>query len=152
MNTGIGDAYDLSWKLSAALLGFGGPALLPSYELERRPVGFRNREGSKNHNEIRVAIGALYGPAMDEDSDAGEEARRKASVEIARLGNAENESLGIELGYHYAGSPIVAAEPGAEFRRTRSVTSPTRCPVPASPVCFWPMGAPCMTGWGSGSP
>ena len=39
MNTGIGDACDLGWKLAAVLHGYGGPRLLASYECERRPIG-----------------------------------------------------------------------------------------------------------------
>ena len=39
MNTGIGDAVDLGWKLAAVHPGWGGEALLASYEAERRPVG-----------------------------------------------------------------------------------------------------------------
>ena len=39
MNTGVGDAVDLGWKLAAVLEGWGGPGLLPSYETERLPVG-----------------------------------------------------------------------------------------------------------------
>ena len=42
MNSGIGDAVDLGWKLTAVLQGWGGPRLLESYDLERRPVGLRN--------------------------------------------------------------------------------------------------------------
>src|SRR5260370_7221353 len=42
MNTGCGDAVDLSWKLAATLAGWGGPRLLKSYEIERRQVGERN--------------------------------------------------------------------------------------------------------------
>src|SRR3979490_2890793 len=42
MNTGVGDAIDLSWKLAATLAGWGGPQLLASYDKERRPIGFRN--------------------------------------------------------------------------------------------------------------
>ena len=30
MNTGVGDAIDLSWKLDATLRGWGGPKLLDS--------------------------------------------------------------------------------------------------------------------------
>ena len=41
MNTGIGDAVDLGWKLAAVHHGWGGPELLESYEAERRPVGIR---------------------------------------------------------------------------------------------------------------
>ncbi|MCB4767975.1 FAD-dependent monooxygenase [Ancylobacter sp. Lp-2] len=38
MNTGIQDAYNLGWKLAAVARGEAGPALLASYEAERRPV------------------------------------------------------------------------------------------------------------------
>ena len=38
MNMGIGDAVDLGWKLAATLQGWGGPRLLDTYGLERKPV------------------------------------------------------------------------------------------------------------------
>src|SRR6202021_3249412 len=38
MNTGMGDAVDLAWKLAAVVAGWGGPVLLDSYEIERKPV------------------------------------------------------------------------------------------------------------------
>ena len=34
MNTGVGDAFDLAWKLIGTLKGWGGPELLDSYEIE----------------------------------------------------------------------------------------------------------------------
>ena len=39
MNTGIGDAMNLGWKLAAAVRGSAPPRLLDSYEAERHPVG-----------------------------------------------------------------------------------------------------------------
>jgi 2-polyprenyl-6-methoxyphenol hydroxylase-like FAD-dependent oxidoreductase len=39
MNTGIQDAANLGWKLAAAVAGWGGEALLDSYQAERHPVG-----------------------------------------------------------------------------------------------------------------
>ncbi len=39
MNTGIGDAMNLGWKLAAAVHGSAPPWLLDSYETERHPVG-----------------------------------------------------------------------------------------------------------------
>ncbi len=47
MNTGVGDAVDLAWKLAATLQGWGGPNLLRSYEIERRQVGDRNIGASR---------------------------------------------------------------------------------------------------------
>jgi 2-polyprenyl-6-methoxyphenol hydroxylase-like FAD-dependent oxidoreductase len=39
MNTGIGDAMNLGWKLASAVRGSAPPALLDTYESERHPVG-----------------------------------------------------------------------------------------------------------------
>jgi 2-polyprenyl-6-methoxyphenol hydroxylase-like FAD-dependent oxidoreductase len=39
MNTGIQDAWNLGWKLALVERGVADPALLDSYEAERRPVG-----------------------------------------------------------------------------------------------------------------
>jgi 2-polyprenyl-6-methoxyphenol hydroxylase-like FAD-dependent oxidoreductase len=94
MNTGIGDAVDLGWKLAATLRGFATPALLASYESERRPVGYRNRIAAERHTGVRLKIAELYRSKRDP------EALARA---IAALGNAENESWGIEFGYRYDG-------------------------------------------------
>ena len=42
MNTGIGDAVDIGWKLAAVLQGWGGPHLLDSYTAERKPIAMIN--------------------------------------------------------------------------------------------------------------
>jgi hypothetical protein len=114
MNTGIGDAWGLAWKLAAALRGLGGPRLLPAYDAERRPVGRRNRDASARHTDVRIAVGALYSDALLDPGPAGEAARAEAGARIAALGNAENESWGIELGYCYRASPLVWHEAGAQ--------------------------------------
>lgn len=44
MNTGLQDAANLSWKLTAALTG--GPNLLESYHAERHPIGAKVIKGS----------------------------------------------------------------------------------------------------------
>lgn len=41
MNTGLQDAFNLAWKLALVCRGEAAPALLDSYELERRPVAER---------------------------------------------------------------------------------------------------------------
>ncbi|AEG50179.1 2,4-dichlorophenol 6-monooxygenase [Sphingobium chlorophenolicum L-1] len=110
MNTGIGDAADLSWKFAAVLQGWGGPRLLPSIEAERRPVAARVVEASGAHMDVRFKIVAAYDPIIHEDSPAGAEARAAYGKLIHDLGNAENEAQGIELGYRYRDSPIICHE------------------------------------------
>jgi len=115
MNTGIGDACDLGWKLAAVLRGFGGPALLASYHAERHPIGVRNREASARHADVRHEIARVYHDGLFADGPSGDRARAEAGRRIALIGNAENESFGVELGYAYATSPIICRDPGAQI-------------------------------------
>jgi hypothetical protein len=112
MNTGVGDAIDLSWKLHATLQGWGGPNLLHSYEIERRQVGDRNVGASRYASQGRRKWRALYRPDIRDATPAGETTRdaliRTANIEQRKT----NEMIGAELGYRYVGSPIVVDEPG----------------------------------------
>ncbi|WP_197732921.1 FAD-dependent monooxygenase [Paraburkholderia pallida] len=110
MNTGICDAVDLGWKFAAVLQGWGGPKLLESIEAERRPVGARNLEASGAHMGVRLRIAQAYDPKIHEDSPEGAAAREAYASLIKELGNAENEAIGIELGFRYRGSPIICGE------------------------------------------
>ena len=111
MNTGIGDAADLAWKFAAVLAGWAGQRLLDSIDTERRPVGLRNRDAARENNAVRNTIVATYDSVIHEDSARGATARLVYGRQIAELGNAENEALGIEFGYRYRESPVICHEP-----------------------------------------
>jgi 2-polyprenyl-6-methoxyphenol hydroxylase-like FAD-dependent oxidoreductase len=128
MNTGIGDALDLGWKLAALCQGFGGPGLAASYDAERRPVGRRNRDASARHTDVRIAIGGLYSDALLDPGLAGQSARAEAGARIAALGNIENESWGIEHGYCYVASPLVWHEAGIRAPDDSVAYVPTTVP------------------------
>jgi 2-polyprenyl-6-methoxyphenol hydroxylase-like FAD-dependent oxidoreductase len=128
MNTGIADAVDLGWKLAGVLQGFGGPLLLGSYEVERRPVGLRNCEAAEKHNDIRAAIARLYQPMLMEQGAVADEKRAIAGSAIAALGNAENECWGIELGYAYRDSPVIWHEAGNVAPDDPMIYVPTTVP------------------------
>ncbi len=112
MNTGVGDAIDLSWKLAAMLAGWGGPQLLASYECERRPIGLRNVKASRAAMSGRLSWRAAYHPDIRKNTPEGAAIR----AEMARRFDVEQrkvtEILGIEAGYRYVDSPIVWPEPG----------------------------------------
>jgi 2-polyprenyl-6-methoxyphenol hydroxylase-like FAD-dependent oxidoreductase len=135
MNTGIGDAFDLSWKLAAMVQGFSGPGLIASYDIERHPVGLRNRQASARHNDVRGKIAALYNDSLYDLNEAGDAARRAAAAAIRDFGNAENECRGIEFGYAYAGSPIVATE-AVEISDSFIDYHPTTAPGARLPSTF----------------
>jgi 2-polyprenyl-6-methoxyphenol hydroxylase-like FAD-dependent oxidoreductase len=120
MNGGVGDAVDLAWKLAGTLRGWGGPRLLASYEIERRQVGERNVAASRYASLGRRKWRSEYRPEIFDDSAAGKVARENL-VRVAEVEQRKsNEMIGAELGYRYAGSPIVCEEPGGpehEFRK-----------------------------------
>jgi 2-polyprenyl-6-methoxyphenol hydroxylase-like FAD-dependent oxidoreductase len=115
MNSGICDAAGLGWVLAAGLEGWGGPELLRAYGLERRSTALNCLAASRRHMEVRRQIGAVYAEAGDlENGSATAAVRREtAARRIELLGNAENESWGVELGYRYDDSPVICTEPGA---------------------------------------
>jgi 2-polyprenyl-6-methoxyphenol hydroxylase-like FAD-dependent oxidoreductase len=53
VDTCIGDAVDLGWKLAATINGWGGPSLLSSYEDERRRRALLDRELLARTRETR---------------------------------------------------------------------------------------------------
>ena len=115
MNSGVGDAIDLAWKLEAVLRGWGGPKLLASYEIERRQVGSRNVAASRYAAQGRRKWRSLW-RNLDELVAVAEVEQRKS-----------NEMIGAELGYRYEGSPIIADEPGGPehpLREYRPTTWP----------------------------
>jgi len=56
-NTGIQDAHNLAWKLAAVVRGQAGPALLDTYEAERRPVGLVTMQQALARWQARVGTG-----------------------------------------------------------------------------------------------
>jgi 2-polyprenyl-6-methoxyphenol hydroxylase-like FAD-dependent oxidoreductase len=108
MNMGIADGVDLGWKIAAVLQGWGGNALLDSYELERRPVhDFVMDEAVANH----ALLGKdLWRDGLEDETDAGASLRREvgARIQVAKI--REFNTLGVMLGYRYDGSPLVVPD------------------------------------------
>ena len=142
MNTGIGDACDLGWKLAAVLHGFASPDLPASYGIERRPVGLRNRDASGRHTKVRGEIAQVLRADLTAPGPAGDAARAEAGKRIAALGNAENESFGIELGYAYPDSPVVCGEPDVEIPGTALDYRPSTVPGVRLPSVVLADGTP----------
>ena len=111
LNTGLGDAVDLGWKLAAVIDGWGGSLMLDSYEAERRPVQ------AAVIAEATANMSVLATELLAEDIDApgpdGDRARRLADANIQATKDAEFHSLGLVLDLVHDRSPIIAARDGA---------------------------------------
>jgi 2-polyprenyl-6-methoxyphenol hydroxylase-like FAD-dependent oxidoreductase len=148
LNTGLGDAVDLAWKLAATLAGWGGSGLLDSYPIERHPVGVRNvghasmtfdTDRTQNpHPEIALATAA------------GAAARHAMGEAIVRTQTRKFITDGIALGYRYDPSPICWPEQGPAPPLTISDYHPTSYPGSRAPHAWLSPGRSTIDAFGQG--
>ena len=109
MNTGLADAVDLGWKLAAVLEGWGGAALIDSYDSERRPVGERAVRMAtffyKNSENFPKGSAGL-----DDDSEKGARLRAEMGERLQHAIGPEFRTVGLQIGYRYEDSPICVAD------------------------------------------
>jgi 2-polyprenyl-6-methoxyphenol hydroxylase-like FAD-dependent oxidoreductase len=112
MNTGMQDAVDLGWKLDAVLKGWGGPNLLATYEIERKPVAVRNIKASTENLERMLAPRTTHKPPPEvfQPGAVGDAARKKYGAWYTALMRHEWFMNGYHLGYRYDESPIVVPD------------------------------------------
>lgn len=146
-NTCIGDAANLAWKLGAVLHGWAGPALLDSYEAERRTVARRTID------EATVNGSALADDFVDPDLEttghAGDAARKRAAAAL-QVKESEFHSLGLVLGYSYAESPLVTPAGAAAPAPDPIAYTPSAAPGCLLPHRWLPDGASLYDLLGSG--
>jgi 2-polyprenyl-6-methoxyphenol hydroxylase-like FAD-dependent oxidoreductase len=141
MNSGVGDATDLGWKLAAVLAGWGGPDLLKSYEIERRQVGDRNVGASRYATIGRRKWRAMWRPDIAENSPAGAATRKKFMAVADVEQRKSNEMIGAELGYRYVDSPVICNVPGGPEHLFRDY-QPTTWPGARLPHVWLDDGTP----------
>ena len=98
VNTGIQGLHNAVWKLAFVRAGLAGPALLQTYEAERRAVARYNVERSLENTRMVERINAAA------RGDPGQALSPKEAVAASRrYGNF----AGMELGFGYESSAIV---------------------------------------------
>ena len=121
LTSAIQDAQNLCWKLAAVLAGDASPALLDTYEPERRPVDQRNcqrsLENGFNHFAIAGALGISPENSPEENmallrrvwSDRPEDAEQRSNVQrLMRAQSMEFSELNVEYGYAYTSQAVVS--------------------------------------------
>ncbi|MFB7333144.1 FAD-dependent monooxygenase [Streptomyces adustus] len=131
MNTGVDDAANLAWKLAAAVQGWAGPDLLESYGIERRPIALRNTAAART---LGQGLGAVDRPAwLEADSAAGEAARARTGAQLAEYGMRTLDTLGVQLGARYDGSPVVAGDGSGPVPDSFAAYTPSAVPGGRAP-------------------
>ncbi|MFM9968344.1 MAG: FAD-dependent monooxygenase [Burkholderiales bacterium] len=148
MNTGIGDAADLAWKIAAVEEGWGGAALLATYDTERRPVAqFNTLEAADNY----ARSGELYNvpPEIEAESKEGEAARAAVAARLPpKLKHFA--PIGVHLGYRYEGSPLIIPDGTPEPPMETANYSPTTRPGHRAPHAWLADGRSMLDLFGRG--
>jgi 2,4-dichlorophenol 6-monooxygenase len=146
LTSAIHDAQNLCWKLAAVLAGHASPALLDTYEAERRPVDQHNAqrslENAVNHFAIGTALSISHESTPEHNmaqlrrmwSGRPEDAGHRSSVlRMMRAQSMEFSELNVEYGYSYQSAAVVpdGSAPPAPVDGIRVYQPSTR---PGSPL------------------
>ncbi|MEC7256246.1 MAG: FAD-dependent monooxygenase [Pseudomonadota bacterium] len=119
LNSAIQDAHNLVWKLREVLQGRADPALLDTYESERRPVAARNVSWAlmtfENHQLTDGAIGLVRGDGETSrrnfekffaEDDEGR-TRRARLRQVLKIQEMEWQAHDLELGFRYDDGAVI---------------------------------------------
>ncbi|MFM9023280.1 MAG: FAD-dependent monooxygenase [Solirubrobacterales bacterium] len=142
LNSAFHDAHNLCWKLAAVLGGQAGPALLDTYEEERKPVDARNVQRSMENalGQLMIFNATGLSPEQDEEANRAALARlwsgreedaeaRSAFLAAVRAQSQEFSEHNVEYGYAYESAAVVQdGTPPAESPDDMRVHAPSTRP------------------------
>src|ERR1700730_9981684 len=109
MNAGIADAMNLSWMLAGVIKGWADPGLLDAYEIERRPITDQVSRYAMATSLARTSQQQRTIPAkIEQPGPEGDAVRARIGREAYEINVGQFCCGGLNFGYFYAASPIVA--------------------------------------------
>jgi hypothetical protein len=130
-NTAVEDAVNLGWKLNAVLKGWGGPALLDTYEVERQAIARRNTTYARGFAD---SLGLFVAPPeLEDESPAGEAARKLTGDHFNHHARFEFNIPGITFGGRYDGSPLIVPDGSIPPPDAVNSYQPSACPGGRAP-------------------
>ena len=136
MNAGIADALNLSWKLAARLSGWAPEAILAAYEAERQPITDQVSRFAMNHAEQAIRERTTVPADIEDDTPEGEESRRQVGAAAYQLHVQQFACAGLNFGYYYDASSLVAGDGEAPPPYTMYDYTPSTVPGCRTPH-FW---------------
>jgi 2-polyprenyl-6-methoxyphenol hydroxylase-like FAD-dependent oxidoreductase len=109
MNAGIADALNLSWMLAGVIKGWANPAILAAYEIERRPITDQVSRYAMATSLARTSQRQRSIPVtIEQPGPEGDAIRARIGRESFDINVGQFCCGGLNFGYFYAGSPIIA--------------------------------------------
>jgi 2-polyprenyl-6-methoxyphenol hydroxylase-like FAD-dependent oxidoreductase len=107
MNAGIADAANLSWMLAGVFKGWAEPAILNAYEVERLPITEQVSRYAMSAAR-RIATGSALPDDLEKPGPEGDAARARIGKQAYELNVGQVCCGGLNFGYFYKDSPIIA--------------------------------------------
>jgi 2-polyprenyl-6-methoxyphenol hydroxylase-like FAD-dependent oxidoreductase len=108
MNAGIADAMNLSWMLAGVIKGWAEPAILDAYEFERQPVTEQVSRYAMNTFPAQQSLRKALPDNLEDPGPEGDAVRMRIGMEAYKLNVGQFCCGGLNFGYFYKGSPIIA--------------------------------------------
>ena len=108
MNAGIADALNLSWKLAGRLNGWAPESILAAYHAERQPITDQVSRFAMDHAEKAIRERTSVPADIEDDTAEAAEARRRIGDAAYRLHVQQFACAGLNFGYYYGASPLIA--------------------------------------------
>ncbi|GAA5233345.1 monooxygenase [Verticiella sediminum] len=150
MNAGIADAENLGWLLAARLQGWGGPGVLDGYEAERLPITEQVSHFAMNHAHAMAQQRGSVPPNIDDDDAAGAAARAELGARAYALNVQQYACAGLNFGYFYAESALIAYDGEAAPAYTMGSFEPSTVPGCRTPYFVLADGRPLYDAMGTG--
>ena len=136
MNAGIADAVDLSWQLAAHLNGWAPAAILDAYEAERQPITEQVSRFAMDHALAMMAQRGGVSAEIEDDTPRGHAARAALARAAYDLNVQQYCCAGLNFGYYYDASPIIAYDGETPPSYTMGSFTPSTVPGARAPHLF----------------
>lgn len=110
MNAGIADAHNLAMHMGGVFAGWAAPDALDAHEAERLPITEQVSHFAMNHAHEMARRRKAVPPEIDDDTPEGVAAREAAGRALFDLNVQQYCCAGLNFGYYYEGSPVIAMD------------------------------------------
>ena len=136
MNAGIADAINLSWLLAACVQGWADERILDAYEAERQPITDQVSRFAMDHAQKMIRARRAVPADIEAPGVKGNALRADIGHEAYELNVQQFCCAGLNFGYYYTGSPVIAYDDATPPDYSMGSFTPSTVPGCRAPH-FW---------------
>lgn len=150
MNAGIADAVNLSWLLAACVQGWADERILDAYEAERQPITEQVSQFAMDHAQKMIRARRAVPAGIEAPGAEGDALRAEVGREAYALNVQQFCCGGLNFGYFYTGSPIIAGDGEAPPAYSMGDFTPSTVPGCRAPHLWLADGRSLYDAFGAG--